>query len=500
MKQEDVDVVRVQQLLSDLREKAVVLKELDEGILEIMFEIEENEACETEAEEANEIKEKITYRIFLLEDALKKEPSTNPQPEENLERSLSVESINSIASSTSPVKGNQRKVMRPKLELRKFSGNIAEWQEFWDGFRSAIHDDDELAKVDKFKYLRSYLEEPARGVVTGFALTDSNYDAAVKLLIKRFAKPNFIKRALINHLINLPVVHSEKNVSRLRNLHDQIETKFRALEAQGIEKQSHSSVVVPVLMAKILEGLRNNMIRFGKNHMEWNLAEMLDALEKELDVLEGHFPIMQQQNNQPFQETTGRRSGIKRFAPTATALMTEKDSRPSGIGKKCVLCYAPHESSKCQKITDLDMRKQTLIKSARCFVCLKPGHRAFKCRSKQECNICRSKNHHVAICSNLGQDKEPSRNVAAPSAPLNPYASTWVGSTGSEGGVALQTALAVVDDKKESRVRVLFDTGSQKSFITERAVRKHGLRPVRKEELGIKAFGSTEADVAERDI
>ena len=29
---------------------------------------------------------------------------------------------------------------------------------------------------------------------------------------------------------------------------------------------------------------------------------------------------------------------------------------------------------------------------------------------------------------------------------------------------------------------------------------KHGLRTVRKEELGIKAFGSTEADVAERDI
>lgn len=105
--------------------------------------------------------------------------------------------------------------------------------------------------------------------------------------------------------------------------------------------------------------------------------------------------------------------------------------------------------------------------------CLKPGHRAFKCRSKQECNICRSKNHH---------------------------ASTWVGSTGSEGGVALQTALAVMDDKKESRVRVLFDTGSQKSFITEGAVRKHRLRPVRKEELGIKVFGSTEADVAERDI
>ena len=465
MIQEDIDFVRVQQLLSGLREKAGVLKDLDKGILEIMFDTEEDETCETEAEEANEIKENISYHIFMLEDALKKNPSTTPQPAESLERSPSVKSPNSIASSTSSVsKGNQRKVKLPKLELKKFMGIIAEWQEFWDGFRGAIHDDDDLAKVDKFKYLCSYLVEPARSMVTGFALTDSNYDAAIQLLTKRFAKPNVIKRALINDLINLPVIYREKNVQRLRNLHDQIETKFRAMEAQGIQQETYSSVVVPVLMAKIPENLRNNMIRFGVNHMEWNLAEILVSLEKELDVLEGHFPIMQHQNNQSFQQMTGGRSETKRFAPTASALLTEKDN---GGGKKCVFCFGFHESSKCQKITDQDMHKQALINSDRCFVCLKPGHRAFKCKSKQQkCHICRGKNHHVAICPNLGQDKESSRNVTTPSATLNPHASTWVGSTGSEGGVALQTALAVVDDKKESRVRVLFDTGSQKSFIT----------------------------------
>eukprot|EP00794_Sanderia_malayensis_P007346 gene7346-biopygen5937 len=40
----------------------------------------------------------------------------------------------------------------------------------------------ETLKVDKFKYLKSFLEEPARSVVSGFPLTDADYDSALELL------------------------------------------------------------------------------------------------------------------------------------------------------------------------------------------------------------------------------------------------------------------------------------------------------------------------------
>eukprot|EP00795_Rhopilema_esculentum_P005498 gene5498-1931_t len=92
LKQEDVDVIRIQQLLSDIREKLGTLKELDDGILEIMFENNDDEACEKEAEEANEIREKVTYNIFLLEEALKKYSSSTPQTKPNFQRSSSLES------------------------------------------------------------------------------------------------------------------------------------------------------------------------------------------------------------------------------------------------------------------------------------------------------------------------------------------------------------------------------------------------------------------------
>eukprot|EP00112_Aurelia_sp_Birch-Aquarium-sp1_P018768 Seg453.10 transcript_id=Seg453.10/GoldUCD/mRNA.D3Y31 product="hypothetical protein" protein_id=Seg453.10/GoldUCD/D3Y31 len=50
----------------------------------------------------------------------------------------------------------------PKSELKKFTGRPQDWQEFWDSFKSTIHKNEELSDVDKFTYLKYYLEEGPR--------------------------------------------------------------------------------------------------------------------------------------------------------------------------------------------------------------------------------------------------------------------------------------------------------------------------------------------------
>lgn len=45
-------------------------------------------------------------------------------------------------------------VKLPKLNVPSFDGNILKWQEFWDSFHSAIHDNRTLANIDKFNYLK----------------------------------------------------------------------------------------------------------------------------------------------------------------------------------------------------------------------------------------------------------------------------------------------------------------------------------------------------------
>ena len=84
------------------------------------------------------------------------------------------------AQSESPTSGLGQqyllKVKLPKLEVKKFSGRLQDWQKFWDSFQSSID--------DKFSYLKSLLYKPARSMITGFALTEANYAAAVQALKK----------------------------------------------------------------------------------------------------------------------------------------------------------------------------------------------------------------------------------------------------------------------------------------------------------------------------
>eukprot|EP00794_Sanderia_malayensis_P019297 gene19297-biopygen16177 len=143
---------------SELEEKRVELKDLDNQILELLlenYEEEYEELAEGEIEDSNEYKEKIACTIMSIKEALQNTNLRRSESEESLisrlQRSNSRESLASQSSNGSS-QAKYVNVKLPKLELKKFNGKIHEWQEFWDGFCSAIHDNDHLANVDKFKF------------------------------------------------------------------------------------------------------------------------------------------------------------------------------------------------------------------------------------------------------------------------------------------------------------------------------------------------------------
>ena len=522
-----VDDRKLRQFRAALKEKSIVLKELDKEILNYLYTTgAEDEICENEAEQASEIQEKIDYQLICVEDMLKEmEDEKLSVNSSSKSHSVSRESIVTVASNDDghsnesefqPSKSwNDRtvRVKLPKLQMRSFSGKVQDWQEFWDSFKSAIHEDPGLAKIDKFKYLRSFLDEPARRVISGLALTDAQYDSAVELLKKRFAKPTLIKRAHINDMINLAPVYNERNVGRLRHFLDDIETHFRGLEALGVDKESYSSIVVPVLMDKLPEGIRINMIRFGGDYLNWGLDEMMEALAKEVEIRESHVSVFRSQPSQS-QVSTSRpiQQPHKEKIGTASSLFTQEP-----VGKRCAFCYENHSAEDCVNVKGPNERKNLLSRYARCFLCLSKGHRVFQCRCKVNCKYCKGK-HHFLICTSrqckpsgaVRSNASASKEVQQPQAstgehPLNPSAEAWVGSTGSfcpTSGerVALQTALARVEGNEKCKVRVLYDSGSQKTFISAKVVNKLGLKPLREEELGIKTFGRNEPEVKKRAV
>ena len=86
----------------------------------------------------------------------------------------------------SPTPPRSGKARLPKISLPRFNGDIMKWTAFWDSYKSAVHDNDELSDVDKFNYLRSLLERTAYEAIAGLTLSSANYGEAIDILVKRF--------------------------------------------------------------------------------------------------------------------------------------------------------------------------------------------------------------------------------------------------------------------------------------------------------------------------
>ena len=498
---EDNDTVQLELYREQLTTQRDELKELDNIILGYILKHDDEDAGDKEVDDLREYSGKIMKALLIVNGKLDPKEakddvaSVKSGSSHSMQRSESRESIDSDYSQTSyprDISRRQVRVKLPQLEIKKFSGKIDEFQEFWDSFMSAIHENEDLANVDKMKYLRGYLDEPARSVIAGVPIADANYKTAVDLLKKRYARPRMLEHAHITRLVNIQPVFNEDDVDRLRKFRDQIETNFRGLEALSVDQSTYSKIVVPVLMEKLPRQLKFSLVRSRKKSiLEWNLEDLIAELDIEIEVRESHADILKI-NGRPRQDE-GRQ--VRPKGPTTTSALFTTERR-----QQCVYCTGKHEASECQTHTSPEERKNILKKYFRCFVCLKSNHRSFECRSKTRCSQCKAK-HHVSICGSVPSKQEskdaPISEIANK---LSPSAPAWVGSLCSGDSVALQTAIANVNDKREGSVRVLFDSGSHRSFISAKTVAELGLKKVRRERLGIKAFGSKEAEECERDV
>ena len=136
-----------------------------------------------------------------------------------------------------------------------------------------------------------------------------------------------------------------------------------------------------------------------------------------------------------------------------------------------------------------------------CFKCLKPGHIKKNCKTKIKCFRCKAEgNHHTAICypKNCSQHTSPNtanseQNNSNITTPANEQTSTCL--VKSDTTIVLQTASACVMNKSEDQfcvINVLFDTGSQQTFISDRLVKELKLAPLRQIDVEVSAFLNTE--------
>ena len=171
------------------------------------------------------------------------------------------------------------------------------------------------------------------------------------------------------------------------------------------------------------------------------------------------------------------------------------------IHPECCYCDENHEPSSCKNVLEVESRRQVLRSRGCCYNCLRKGHRVRECRTPPKCTECKSK-HHPSICMKGGMNESQGEtiNLQIKSSNLNPEAQpfTTLNSTlqpDSNQVVLLQTIRVTVFNPSTpglcKEVKVILDSGSQRSYITQELKRRMVLKSQGKKSMSIVTFGST---------
>ena len=170
-------------------------------------------------------------------------------------------------------------------------------------------------------------------------------------------------------------------------------------------------------------------------------------------------------------------------------------------------CSGDHLSSRCHRVTNCQARKAILCRHGRCFICFDNGYIAKNCTSEYVCKKCKRGKHHISICKADAAGKHNENDkIEGGSDTTDKDRSSFTGHTGCEKkGILLQTALAHICAADTTEVkhhtRIIFDSGSQRSYISAKARNALQLKTLRTEKVIIKTFGQGNgSEVQELDV
>ena len=126
-------------LKMSLREKLAVLNDLDSEIWNLL---DTDEAVEEDIQRSDAVKKEVHTVLVRIEQLTS---ATGPVPRP--------------VATTTPTSF----VKLPKLMITwvPFRGDITKWLTFWDSFQTAVDKNTSLSGVEKFSYLKSFLQGPS---------------------------------------------------------------------------------------------------------------------------------------------------------------------------------------------------------------------------------------------------------------------------------------------------------------------------------------------------
>ena len=418
---------------------------------------------------------------------------------------------------------SERHIRLPKLDLPKFAGDLLEFQTWFDAFTEMVHSNTEIAPSLKFRHLQGCLSGEAARMISGMVATGDNYKDAIELLQARYGKKSRLIAAHMDSLLWMEkVVRPE--AKDLRKLYDELEIHVRGLKRLGVTSEKYGLVLAPVLLFCLPKGIRmewsktpesdrdeisiDDVMSFIRGQVE--ARERCSLLEEREKIKEKKSVFSPRKVRSGFPSGSTAPQSRQREFNTASALQSSAKSV-----KGCIFCsFGSHSSHSCrgaEKMSEDELRLK-IREAGVCFVCLSEGHRASSCR--ESCRFCGG-SHHRFLCrkkdlktaavggrvvesaGNSGSEQEQGDASVASCSSVSMH----LVSAQRSPEVLLQTAKVPIAIGKRTRlVKVLFDGGSERSFVSSALARSAKLPISHSERMRLTGFGGISGKISEKIV
>ncbi|XP_071044448.1 uncharacterized protein [Parasteatoda tepidariorum] len=472
--------------------------------LERLFKVEEFEAEFSKSEE---------YRQKVVRTKIRATKRINEQKQKLTTNSASVNETSSLDSeSVCEFKSNDYlRVKLPKMTINKFYGDVNNWLTFWNSYESAIHNNKCLDKVEKFHYLKAHLSGTALSSIEGLPISDTTYDTAIDLLKNRFAKTDLLIHTHMNNILNIKPLRNSNDVFAFRKFYDKINIELRSLENLGQSIKDLSSVLCTTILKSLPRDILIQMDKTTNESAYNDINTLLTFLSDILHIRERAEIIKNNTNelvvNQPLPsrkfETNRRHIDSigssktkyqqKSYDKKEKNIFSTSELISTNVKDKTFCCFfcenkkgdILHDSKDCSFAMTLSNEKKVALlkKKGICFRCLQNRHVASKCVSKVTCNYCGFRHVSIMCYKNKNADDktetQDSEKVLSNQIKYSP--------------VFLQTLIVgIKGGDLKGYCRLLIDTGSQNSYISQYAAKRLKLKKINSEVVKHGLFGGVE--------
>ena len=350
----------------------------------------------------------------------------------------------------------------PPLELKRFSGDPDEFDDFVTTFNEVIGNviSDPAAKLIRLK-----------SQVTGIASdsikmcrTDTGADGyarAMKILRDRFGSPYVVCNSVIQRLIHGPSVRSP---SEIRTLADELcnaEITLRKNQMYTeIDTQNNIIQICLRLESSLRYQWRNRVMKNKQSTGVYlNFSDFVSFVQEHADVVNDPlygYDALEDPSSRHKEKTTVSSlptsiRDVRDYVPSSNSDASLISNPRSSV--QCQLCSKNHKLYTCYKFRSMPIDKRcNYVKSNNlCVLCLSSDHPLSDCRSTYTCKV-----------NNCGEKHSSSLHVYK-------FQSPAVGNcviSCDKSNVSMPTVPVIIDSTFQTSA--LLDTGSSVSFCSKR--------------------------------